>query len=451
MDNFLKKADRFYLSIAMPAAIEGIFMILLASADLIMVGSVGAMAVAAVGVFVQPRMALLTFTRSLASAVTLRASYLCGEGRPRAFAVTLLKQSALFGAVLLGAIHFAFWYFLAEIFKVMGATSEYFALAMDYGSIATIGVMLTSMAIMLQAVLLGYGKTAVIMRTNVIGNIVNVVVNAILIFGIGPFPRLGVVGAAYGTLVGTAVTLVLTCTSLYKDGFLAGGKWIPDSDFYHDIIPVSMSVFAEQGSERIGMLLFARMAADLGAIPFAVHSICMNICDFYYCFAQGFGKASMVLAGQAFGKKDHEDWHLYRQVGIKWTFLLSLLAFLLTVIFRDNIFSIYSSDPESIAMSSVIMLYVAAVSFPEAHALISAGVLRGTGHTSLVAAYSFLSVTVMRPILTAVFIYVMDWGIIGLWRALFIDQCIRALSSELFVRHIAHKDSFLAQAPYKRD
>ncbi|MGN0940674.1 MAG: MATE family efflux transporter [Selenomonadaceae bacterium] len=447
----LKGSDKVYLSIAMPAAIEGVFMTLLESADLIMVGSIGAMAVAAVGIFAQPRMALLTVTRSIASAVTLRASYLCGEDSPLSNAVTLLKQSTLFGAVFLGLIHYIFWCFLAEIFLLMGATDEYFTLAMDYGRVATVGVMLTSMSTMMQAVLLGYGKTAIIMSSNVVGNIVNVASNAVLIFGLGPFPELGVVGAAYGTVVGTTVTLIMTIVSLSRDGFFHGGKWLIDGNFFRDIIPVSMSVFAEMGSERIGMLLFARLAAGLGAVPFAVHSICMNICDFYFCFAQGLGKASMVLAGQSFGRRDHEEWHRYRRIGIKWTFLFSAISFLLTFIFRDQIFGLYSSDAESIVIASTVMIYAAVVSFPEAHALISAGVLRGSGRTSLVAAYSFLSVTVMRPIITAVFTYVMGWGIIGLWRALLIDQCIRAIASELFVRYIAHRDSFMEQAPYKRD
>lgn len=50
------------------------------------------------------------------------------------------------------------------------------------------------------------------------------------------------------------------------------------------------------------MVLFTRMAASLGTIPFAVHSICMNIADIYWDYIIGFGKASMVTAGQSIGK-----------------------------------------------------------------------------------------------------------------------------------------------------
>ena len=67
--------DRHYLKIALPAALEGLFMILLASTDLILVGALGSLSVAAVSIFLQPRLILLCFSRSLASAcpVIMRA------------------------------------------------------------------------------------------------------------------------------------------------------------------------------------------------------------------------------------------------------------------------------------------------------------------------------------------------------------------------------------------
>lgn len=66
--------DRNYFKIALPAALEGLFMILLASTDLIMVGALGALSIAAVSIFMQPRLILLCFSRSLASSVTLLVS-----------------------------------------------------------------------------------------------------------------------------------------------------------------------------------------------------------------------------------------------------------------------------------------------------------------------------------------------------------------------------------------
>ena len=83
-------------------------------------------------------------------------------------------------AVLL-LIHAVFYWYLEDIFYLMGAQEEYISYALVYGNIALVSVFITSLTLIFQAVQLGYGQTAVIMKTNVAGNILNVVMNALLI------------------------------------------------------------------------------------------------------------------------------------------------------------------------------------------------------------------------------------------------------------------------------
>ncbi len=428
--------DRRYLNIAMPAAIESIFMILLASADLIMVGTLGAVSVAAVSIFLQPRLVLLCFSRSMASAVTLLASRKAGAGDVGEVS-GLLRKSVFLCAIFMGILHLIFFCCLEQILLLMGASSDYLAEAMAYGTVATISVYITSLTLILQAVQLGFGETAVIMKTNILGNIVNVICNAFLIFGLGPLPELGVTGAAIGTVIGTLVTFAFTVYVMrFGKYFAGGGSILPDRGYFREFLPVFGSVFTEQGCERIGMVLFARMAAGLGTIPFAVHSICMNICDIYYDFALGLGKASMVLAGQSCGAKNETDWKRFKWVGIKWSMIFSTVSFVLTAVFREQIFGIYTNDPEAIAMSGMIMLLVAFVSYPEAHAIVCAGILRGSGQTAVVALYSFILITVLRPLMTAFFLYYLELGLTGAWLALILDQGIRSVCSSFLLQRI---------------
>ena len=204
----------------------------------------------------------------------------------------------------------------------MGAKTEYMAEALAYGNIALLSVFISSFTLFFQAVQLGFGQTAIIMKTNILGNIVNVIMNFILIFGMGPIPAMGVAGAAIGTVISTIFSLCWTIYLMKKDHLLEGGSFIPDQAYFKKVTPIFLSVFSEQGFERIGMVLFTRMAASLGTIPFAVHSICMNIADIYWDYIVGFGKASMVTAGQSIGKKSETEWHAFKRAGIKWTLYL---------------------------------------------------------------------------------------------------------------------------------
>ena len=436
-NKLFKTADeRKYFHIALPAAVECVFMSFLASADLIMVGALGAVSIAAVSIFAQPRMILLCFARSIASAVTLLTARKAGA-QDVAGVSELLRKSLFLSGIFMGLLHILFYFLLEKILLLMGAGSDYLPQALLYSRIAIFSVYVTSMTSVLQAVQLGFGETGAIMRTNVTGNIVNIVVNGLLIFGVGPFPELGVVGAAIGTVIGTMFTLLYTVYIMNNNKYFSqGGSFIPDRKYFREILPIFGSIISEQGFERLGMVLFTRMAAGLGTVPFAVHSICMSVVDYYWDFATGLGKASMVLAGQSCGAKNERDWHTFRKIGVRWGLIFSSVSFAFIFLLREPIFKIYSDDPAALAMSGIIMFLVALVGFPEAQGLVCAGILRGSGKTGVVALYSFVSIAVLRPLLTAFFLYAADLGLLGAWIALFLDQSIRAACATFLVRRM---------------
>ena len=436
-NKLFKTADeRKYFHIALPAAVECVFMSFLASADLIMVGALGAVSIAAVSIFAQPRMILLCFARSIASAVTLLTARKAGA-QDVAGVSELLRKSLFLSGIFMGLLHILFYFLLEKILLLMGAGSDYLPQALLYSRIAIFSVYVTSMTSVLQAVQLGFGETGAIMRTNVTGNIVNIAVNGLLIFGVGPFPELGVVGAAIGTVIGTMFTLLYTVYIMNNNKYFSqGGSFIPDRKYFREILPIFGSIISEQGFERLGMVLFTRMAAGLGTVPFAVHSICMSVVDYYWDFATGLGKASMVLAGQSCGAKNERDWHTFRKIGVRWGLIFSSVSFAFIFLLREPIFKIYSDDPAALAMSGIIMFLVALVGFPEAQGLVCAGILRGSGKTGVVALYSFVSIAVLRPLLTAFFLYAADLGLLGAWIALFLDQSIRAACATLLVRRM---------------
>lgn len=428
--------DRKYLAIAMPAAMEGVFMNLLGMADLVMVGALGTLSIAAIGVFEQPRMVLLTVARSFASVVVLLVARHVGAGRRREAGEALL-HSVFITMPVLAVMHLAAFLFVDDVLLLMGAKEEYFALAHSYAAIAVAAVFFLSVATLLQAVLIGFGNTALVLAVNVTSNVINVIGNAFLIFGLGPFPALGVEGAAIATLLGSFFAFLATLIALFRLGIFRGmQKIFPDLPFLREFGSLFAGIFGEMGCERVGMVLYSRMAVELGTIPFAVHSICMNFCDLYYGFAQGMGKASMVLAGQSCGARRAHGWRAYLRAGVRWGLAFSLLAAVLTAVFSTSIIGFYDRDPAVITMGTPIMLFVAAVSFPEALALIFAGVLRGSGKTGQVAMCYFVSVTFLRPIFTAFLLYLLGLGILGAWIALAFDQCLRAAASGFLVRRV---------------
>lgn len=402
-------------------------MTILGAADLIMVGALGTAAIAAVSIFLPLRLILLTFSRSLASALTIVTANKFGAGEHASIKV-LLRQGFVVSFVGMGLLHIIFFAAFEELVLLMGAQADYLGMALDYGRIAVLSVFISSLSLTLQAILLGLGKTSPIMKSNVIGNLVNIAGNFFLITGFGPVPALGVRGAAIATVLGATVTLGITIWIMHYEKFFSAGFWqAPDKRFWKDFLPVFGGVFSELGAERIGMLFYARMTADLGTLAYAVHSICYNICDFSYDFSFGFGKANMVLAGQARGAGRLQDWRVYRNLGIKWGLVLATIFCCIMYFGQVPIFSIYSHEPEALALSGTVMFWVAIICYPQVNTIITAGILRGSGHTSTVAAYSFVLITILRPLFTAAFIYYFEFELLGAWLAMLCDQSLRTL------------------------
>ena len=426
MQGFFSKDNKKYLSIAMPAALEGIFMTVLQAADLVMVGALGSSAIAAVSIFMPLRLVLLTFARSLASSITILTAGKFGAADEDGIKA-LLRQSFTITLFVMGILHIGFFCCFKELVLLMGAQADYVQLAVDYGLIATIAVFISCLSLSVQAIQLGIGQTSVIMKSNVAGNIVNICCNYVFITGIGSFSGWGVKGAALGTIVGSLVTLGITLWIMVQNRKYTQGLWqLPNKKFWQEFKPIFSGIFSELGAERIGMVIYARITADLGTLAFAVHSICYNISDFGFDFIFGFAKANMVLAGQACGKKNYAEWCRFRRIGLQWGAILATIFGLVIHIFWEEIFTLYNKDAQALALSYTVMLMVAWHFYLTSQTLITGSILRGSGKTTIVAALSFVLITILRPLMTAVAVYYLDWGIVGVWVAICLDQILRS-------------------------
>ena len=149
-------------------------------------------------------------------------------------------------------------------------------------------------AIVLHGILAGLGDTKSVLVSNVLGNGVNVVFNALLIYGLGPFPKLGVFGAGLGTAIGAGATLAYTLALFLRrrhPATLRGrGDWLPGREYLRSLAPLAAGTFLEQAAERFGMFTFSRLVADLGTVALSVHNICGSCATFTIASPRGLGR-----------------------------------------------------------------------------------------------------------------------------------------------------------------
>lgn len=419
-----------FFKIAWPSAIESTLVGLVGAVDTMMVGGIGTDAIAAVGITNQPKFILLAAINSLNVGVTAIVARRKGENNQES-ANSCLRQCLVICiaiAILMAVIGYTF---ASQILVFAGATADYLDYAVSYFRILMVSIFFQSVNLTINAAQRGAGNTKISMRTNVTGNLVNVVFNYLLINGIGFFPKLGIQGAAIATALGAFVACCMSIATLFrKNAFLSfhtKATWKLQKTLLLLVANISGSALVEQIFMRIGFFTYAKLVAALGTTAYATHLICMNILSLSFNFADGFGVAASSLAGQSLGAKRSDMAILYVKAGQRIVCCISAVLCVVFICGRRFLVSLFTTDPEVIALGSIIVLMMAAITWLQTSAVVISGSLRGAGDTRFVAMTSLITIAILRPSVAWLLCYPLGFGLIGAWCALFVDIGLRLI------------------------
>ena len=428
----LKELYKSTINIAWPSTVEGALTAIIGSVDTMMVGTLGAAAIAAVGLTGQPRMIMYVFAQAMCVGTTALCARRKGAGDQRS-ANSCLNQS-LGIVTLLGIIMTLIGYFGAEwLMKLGGANEDTLALSVAYFRIISFSFLPNCWNMCICAAMRAIGKTRITMVTNMTANLVNVVLNYILINGKLGFPAMGVQGAAIATVCGIVVA---SCISIYNILHKGG--------YYHLALPrferVTLSGLTKVGGSsmvesvclRLGFLILARLIAGIGTNAFAAYQIVSQVTSLSFTLGVGVSSGGTSLVGQSLGAKRKDNAMAHANVAYRIGIFVSLGLMLVIFLFRRQIALLFTTD-EEIIRGVTASLYVCILAMmPQNGRVIASGALRGAGDVKFVAYCALLSVAILRPILTWLFCYPlagllpgMQVAVMGPWIAFLIDAIVR--------------------------
>jgi len=416
--------------IAWPSALEAVLVQLISSVDLIMVGGLGPVAIAAVGLTNQPKFILLAVILSLNIGVTAVIARRRGEHDIDGANKTL-RQAILISGVISFILTILGFYYAKPLLLFAGAKADVINSSVTYFRIICIGNFFTSMSLTINAAQRGCGNTKISMKTNIVANLVNLLLNYLLIHGNFGFPALGVKGAAIATAIGNLVAFGMSVKSItYAHGFLdisKKEKWNLDKKTVLTIFNISSSALVEQIFMRVGFFMTTKLIADLGTVAFATHQICMNILSISFSFGDGLGIAAAALIGQSLGAKRTDMAIIYGKTLQRVSATVGFAFIFIFYFGRAFFVSLFTRDQAIIAMGSQILIIVALTSPIQTSQVVITGCLRGAGDTKFVAITSFLSIGLVRPGVTWLFCYPLGMGVFGAWIAFGTDQTLRLI------------------------
>ena len=409
---------------------ESFFIALAGMVDSLMVSSMGAYAVAAVGLTMQPKfLGLCIFIATNVSVSALVARRKGEEDQKGANQVLLMALTfTLLVGTLISIICVAF---ADPIIRLCGANEDTQESSVLYFRIIMGGMMFNIISMAINASQRGAGNTKIAMRTNVTSNVVNMIGNYLLIQGNCGFPRLGIMGAALATVFGTVVACIMSILSLVpRDNFISIPYIIRERvritlEPAKNMAKIASSVFVEQVFMRIGFLTVSIMVAKLGTAAYAAHQVGMNVMNLSFSFGDGMQVAAVALCGRSLGEKKPELAKMYGTVCQRIGNMISVVLALLYLTCGSWYYHLFFVEPEIIAMGVQITKVLTIIALLQIAQVIYMGCLRGAGDVLFTTIASTLSITIIRPIFSYLLCYTCGLGLVGIWLGIVCDQLSR--------------------------
>ena len=420
--------------IVWPVFIEVLLGSLFGMVDMMMVGRISehaAQAVSAVGMTNQPVFLGLSFVQALNVGGTAIIARYYGAKKYKNISLVLkhVMLLAMVGFVL--PISVLMIVLAPYVLSFLGADVSVIEVGSAYFRVIMLGFIFQSFSFTMTAALRGIGETKIPMRNNLIANSLNVLGNAVLIYGLFGFPVLGVTGAAISTALSNVIAMSLNLryvlskkSVLYLD---FKEKFEFRFEMMKDLIRIGLPTALEQLALRVGIISFLNIVSGLGTNVYAAHQISLNILNLTYSPAQAFGITASTLMGQSLGAKNEQLARMYTRMCQRIDFVIAIGMSLFIFFGSQTLAEFYSTEPEIIQNTMIALTIVAFVQPFQSHQLITSGALRGAGDTVWPLIAIFVGSILIRVSLGYVFVNIIGLGLAGAWYAVFIDQFIRWL------------------------
>jgi len=338
---------RAILLLAIPMVLEMVMESVFAVVDIFWVSHLGTDAAATVGL----TESLLTLIYALAIGLSIGATAMVarriGEQNPGGAARAAVQSIAI--AVIVSLVIAAIGAPLApKLLALMGGSPWVIEHGSSFTRVMLAGNITVVMLFMVNAIFRGAGDAAIAMRTLWLANWINIVLGPCLIFGIGPFPRLGIVGAAIATNIGRGTGAVYALIRLFRPG----GRFEIRRE-HLQLEPAIMTRLLRLSSTAtfqvfVGMASWiglVRIISSFGSDAVAGYTFGIRVILFALLPSWGMSNAAATMVGQALGARnpDRAERAVW-QAGFYNMFFLGFVG-LLFIIFAPQIIGLYTADP----------------------------------------------------------------------------------------------------------
>ena len=422
---------------AWPAALEMVLIMMIGIADVAFVGRLGGAPLAGIALGAEIVFGVLLTLNALGVGATVLAAQYTGAGETEKVN-EVAAQTLLIGALIGIIAGFAGYYASPDIIGLFNVEPEVASIAVAYMQIAFTMTPVALCLYMGNSVFRGTGMTKVPLTIALITNVVNIFLIYVLVFGQWGFPAMGGPGSAMATVISHCLGFILfLAAAIYGRWHVKLDPWQllkPSRTIIVRILKLGLPSSVEEFLRTFNIVVSSYLLVGLGTSAFAAHQIAVTVESISFMPGFGFAIAATAVTGQMLGAQKTEE---ARKAVIRSLGLASLVMGAAAIVFilaPEQIAGLFTTDVELISLAAVAIFIAGFEQLSLATEFVYAGTLRGAGDTRTPMVVSFLGMWLLRLPGLYVAIYVLHWGLAGVWAVFVMDWTLRALVMYILVR-----------------
>lgn len=375
--------NRAILLLAIPMVLEMVLESLFAVVDVFWVGRLGANSVATVGLTESLLSLVFAIGIGLAMSTTAMVARRIGEKDPEDAAIAGV-QAIFLGLFVSLAIGVPCYIFAPKLLALMGASPEVIAIGTNYARIALGGCGAVVMLFLNNAIFRGAGDAAIAMRLLWVSNIINLILDPCLIFGVGPFPKLGVTGAALATFTGRSIGVLYQFYRLLQGTerihvlmrhirLHLGVLW--------KLLQVSFTGILQFAIANTSWIALVKIISHYGSDALAGYTVAIRILIFVILPSWGLSNAAATLVGQNLGAKhpDRAEQAVWR-TGLYNMLFLGLIG-VFFIFFATPVVRLFVNDPAVVRIAATALRILSCGNIAYAYGMVMMQAFNGAGDT----------------------------------------------------------------------
>ncbi|MGE7091424.1 MATE family efflux transporter [Lysinibacillus sp. NPDC048646] len=412
-----------------PIFLEVFLFMLMGLADTFMLSALSDNAVSGVGAanqYIHIAILILEVVGNGASIVV--SQYL---GSRRYFEAAKISALAVTMNLCVGLIMSVVFFFGASrLMTMMNLKGEVLIYAQSYLVIIGSFIFLQAIINALAAVIRVHGWTKQTMYVSLGMNVLHVVLNYGLIFGNLGMPELGVKGAAISSVISRGLAVIVFLWLLYQvmevrvklEYYFTYSK-----EYVQKILNIGLPSAFEQVLYQFCQIIFLYYATYLGAETLAARQYAMNISMFTYLFAIAIGTGTAIIIGRNVGAGKKEEAYHQLWSSVRAAFIFTIIMVVAVTLFRTQLMSIFTDNPEVIAIGASVLVLSILLETGRTMNIVVINSLRASGDARFPVKIGFLSMVCMSVPLGYLLVFVLEWGLVGIWLAISADEWLRAI------------------------